>query len=734
MQTEKSNTVVYVVILVILLAPLVVFINNYQKAPDEQAQLKKFSSLTELKDFLKGSQKEYGVLSGTAATRMSVGTAAEQAGAPVAAKVGADDYSATNIQVTGVDESDIVKNDGKYIYTISGNNVVIADAYPPENSRMVSAINLGGGNPQNIYVNGDRLVVFGNVYDYSIRPLEKPSAEPMESPAVIRPSFPTTYIRVYDISDRASPVLKKDLVLNGTYFNSRMIGDYVYAIVNAPTYYLKDDIVLPFSDKSFSEIYYFDVPDYSYQFTNILSLNVKDGKEAESKVFLLGSSNALFVSKDNIYMVYQKRLKPSYAMDRLIDDVILPFVPAGVAEKLKEIRDSNMSYYEKEHAIEEVAGGWLESLNPEEAARITKSAEEKYAEVQRSIAKEIDKSVIHKISISDGRIEYKTHGEVPGQPLNQFSMDEYNGYFRIATTTSPSGFGGPVPIEVAAADAPAGSRIVQTSAAEIEKPAAPMAAVEPSASSPPLQPPPQRSRSLIMNNIYVLDSDMKIVGMVEDLAPGERIFSARFMGDRAYLVTFVRIDPLFVIDLRDPANPRVVGELKIPGVSDYLHPYDENHIIGVGRSTEDPEGRGLFKGLKISLFDVSDVNNPKEVAKYEIGERGTDSEALHDHKAFLFSKEKNLLVIPVLLAEKPYEYSWQGAYVFGITSQNLSLKGKITHDVAQTQKEFYYQRYPVRRSLYIGNALYTISDAMVKASGMDDLKEIKSINLLAVSS
>jgi uncharacterized secreted protein with C-terminal beta-propeller domain len=251
------------------------------------------------------------------------------------------------------------------------------------------------------------------------------------------------------------------------------------------------------------------------------------------------------------------------------------------------------------------------------------------------------------------------------------------------------------------------------------------------------------------NHIYVLDSNLAVVGRLEDLAPGESIYSARFIGDRCYLVTFKKIDPLFVIDLTDPTNPKVLGKLKIPGYSDYLHPYDENHIIGLGKeAVEAEEGNfAWYQGVKLSLFDVTDVENPKEISKYNIGDRGTDSYALHDHKAFLFSKTKNILVIPILLAEINEEkypsgvpdntygdYVWQGAYVLGVSLDNgFTLKAKITHieDNATFIKSGYYydSAYSVKRSLYIGSTLYTVSDEMIKMSDLDNFTEINKLQL-----
>ena len=237
---------------------------------------------------------------------------------------------------------------------------------------------------------------------------------------------------------------------------------------------------------------------------------------------------------------------------------------------------------------------------------------------------------------------------------------------------------------------------------------------------------------------------MKIAGKLEGIAQDERIYSTRFIGDRLYMVTFKRIDPLFVIDLSNPENPKVLGELKIPGFSDYLHPYDENHIIGIGKETSENEWGGVsIKGLKLALFDVSDVEKPKQIDQYIIGESGTDSEALREHKAFLFDKKKNLLVIPVREVERRgyYEQStrqympervWQGAYAFGLTpEEGFELKGKISHYNGNEEQQYYWgSPYAVTRSLYMDDVLYTISSRKIEANDLNDIdKEIKDIKL-----
>jgi len=257
-----------------------------------------------------------------------------------------------------------------------------------------------------------------------------------------------------------------------------------------------------------------------------------------------------------------------------------------------------------------------------------------------------------------------------------------------------------------------------------------------------------RSGGGSLNHLYILDEDLEIIGSVENLAEGESIYSARFMGNRAYVVTFKKVDPLFVIDVSDPEDPEVLGYLKITGYSDYLHPYDENHIIGIGKETIAAE-RGDFawyQGVKVSLFDVSDVENPIENAKIEIGDRGTDSDALRDHKAVLFNKERNLLVLPISLYEvneSKYngemrdnvygEFVWQGAFVLDISLEGIEERGRISHEnYSQMNEEDELRYYPdykdvIRRSLFMDNVLYTISESQIKANDLDDLDEISFV-------
>jgi uncharacterized secreted protein with C-terminal beta-propeller domain len=522
------------------------------------------------------------------------------------------DYSGTNIQVAGVDEADIVKTDGRYIYLSRLNTVYIIKAYPAEEAKLLTKIRFDV-EVNDLFVAGDKLVVFTMGYS-RVFASKAGGVSPM-------PMISTTTVYFYNISDRVNPVRERTYEAEGGYMATRMIGEYVYVVSQKGAWVYNGVLDLPAYTENgkpylipATSIYYYNGTDPHYAYTTVASINTQKPKDpVTSKTFLLGSSSTVFCSANYLYLT---------------------------------------------------TGGY-------------------------------SSTGVHKIKLDNGNIEGIADGSVPGWVLNQFSMDESNNYFRIATTTGHA-WG------------------VSTS----------------------------------KNNVYILDADLKIVGRLEDLAPGEQIYSARFMGDRLYLVTFKKVDPLFVIDLKDPTAPKVLGKLKIPGYSNYLHPYDETHIIGLGKEAIDSEKGNFawYQGVKLSLFDVSDVANPREVAKLEIGNRGTDSPALSDHKAFLFSREKNLLVIPILEARidpsiyggriqaNIYgDYIYQGAYVFQISTEGIQLRGRITHlkgDELLKSGYWFSSEYSVYRCLYIGENLYTISGGMVKINSLSDLSELKAIPLI----
>ena len=526
------------------------------------------------------------------------------------------DYSKTNVQVEGVDEADIVKTDGNYIYYISSKKIVIVDAKNSDDLKVASETNYE-----------DKLIVIGESGNNNYRKL----IEVDSTYSYINKR--STIAKIYNIKDKNNVKLEREIQIKGNYLSSRMIGDNIYLIANEYIYaYLfrnkeisdidenslkpmYKDTAVSNEEKSiaYNDIYYFpDSEDTSYLI--IAGFNVNNNEEANIKTYL-GAGEDIYSSQDNLYIT---RVKYEYKDRKLFDDY---------------------DYHE---------------IN----------------------------TYIYKFKLEDSNVKYVNAGSVPGKVLNQFSMDEKDGYFRIATTDSEN----------------------------------------------------WRSETNT-NNLYVLDENLKIVGKLEGLAKGEKIYSVRFMGNRAYMVTFVETDPLFVIDLSKPEKPTVLGELKIPGYSKYLHPYDETHIIGFGENTKTNKYGGVVTdGMKMALFDVSDPNSPKELYSVDIGDKGTYSEILNNHKALLFSKEKNIIAFPISISEEAGEYrtklKFQGAIVYGLDlEKGFTFKGRIEHMKVEDGYKNYDSKKEVERIIYIKDSLYTLSRGLIKATNMNTMKEESKIDL-----
>lgn len=623
----------------------------------------------------------------------------------------APSHSGTNVQVEGVDEADIIKTDGKYIYQVNRDRVIVSQAWPAESMSVVSTVYWSDPQfyPQEIYVDDKHLVVIGNThypmydrvqpYDSATPAMSDPST-PVSSPAMkapltdsIRvmpvpepvgrkmmiwpgPQRSTTKTVVYELGDRTNMKPVRETELEGNYISSRKIGDSLYIVTNKwmNTNWLMNNQINPaekpealstpaYRDSaagdSFITIGYEDIRYFPKAIEpNVLligGLNLSKPEQKMQVTSYLGSGQYVYASQNNLYVTVNE--------------------------------------YEPVTAV------------PASASKAVPGSEPRIMPIQPTPTEM--SSVIYKFGMDDGTVRYTGRGKVPGQPLNQFSMDEHDGYFRIATTKGDMW---------------------------------------------------RDDEFTSKNNMYVLNDSMNVVGKIEDLAPGERIYSVRYTGNRAYMVTFKNVDPLFVIDLKDPQAPKVLGQLKIPGYSDYLHPYDENHIIGFGKDAVEvanKNGSGLdggptayYQGMKLALFDVSDVAHPKELFKESIGDRGTYSELLNNHKALLFSKEKNLLAFPVTVMEvkdkssagtsvdatKYGEFTFQGAYVYGLDLQKgFQLRGRITHlsgeDLQKAGQQWYSSDRNVERLLYIGDTLYTASPDMLKANDLSTLTEIGSLKL-----
>jgi len=657
-------------------------------------QIRKFSSSDELSNFLRenSANQELSVYRNDK-ERISTDSNTTSSGHLFS-------YSMTNNQVPGVDEADIIKTDGEYIYALVKNNLKIVKSVPVENAEVVSQINFSS-RPQGLFVSGSFLVVFGHDSDVDSLDVYKNFKR--------RSTY--TFVKIFDLSDHKNPKLSRDLKFEGDYSDARLIAGYLYLFTNSPAIYVSGESSLPRvleSDTLLSQeclngancyvpdVYYFDIPYESYNFTNVSVINTEKPEEAiKGQSYLMSRSQHIYVSEKNIYITYTQYLNEQDLERSVKRELAFSKLNSDEQAKINEIEQVPsyiLTKEEKRLKVGLLIDNHFKNLNADDQAVWQAEINEALKTKLLAESKDAEKTVIHKIGLRGGGVEYRGFGSVSGRVLNQFSMDEHDSYFRIATTRSE----------------------LWSRFNEVNKKS--------------------------YNNVYILNNELKLIGGLENLAVNEVIYAARFIGERVYLVTFKQTDPLYVINLVDPLKPIVLGSIKVPGYSTYLHPVDKdgNRLLGLGRDTEiDENGNVKIKGLKISLFDFSDLRAPKELDSYLLADSSNDSIALYDHKAFLFVANKNLLSIPAVLY-KDGKINFAGAIAFLISGDKLALKGGVDHsEGGQTAAPDFWNSYSyydntVKRSLYIGDNLYTFSNQFLKINSLLDLKEVNKITLTEI--
>lgn len=579
--------------------------NNIAKIEDED--MPRFESLEQLKTVLaKGSNSRTkgGMIYDLAESTMEATESATNN--EKSEKQSADDYSTTNTQVENVDEADIVKTDGKYIYYTTRNILYIVES---ENLDIVSKLEFKENdneyfNVQEIFLNNDKLVLLGNYFKYET---EKEESK-LRDYSYIRSETMAQAI-VYNIKDKENPKEERQVALDGYYKDARMIEDNVYFISNKPVYYydgMKDDDVLPLlRDTAITEdtikveptdIAYFKNSD-NHSYMMCAGFNINNDEAAYTDT-VYGASDTIYASEKNLYACYTK--------------------------------------YDYTFGIGNV------------------------------------KTTIFKFALEDSKITLKCKAKIDGDLNNQFSMDEYEGNLRVATTA----YNGITSEEV--------------------------------------------------NRLYILDENLEKIGKIDEYAKGESIYSVRFVGKIGYVVTFEQIDPLFVMDLSDPTNPQIKGELKIPGYSSYLHPYDETHIIGIGYNTKSNGYGGVTNAnMKMSMFDVSDLENPKEMFSIDIGENYAYSEVLSNHKCLFYKKSENLIGFPVTYRENYSRNDRNSFTIFSIDLENGFEKyGEIS------QKIDY--RTNIDRAIYIKDVLYTLSETKMVSYDLNTMEQKNELVLATI--
>jgi inhibitor of cysteine peptidase len=578
------------------------------------------------------------------------------ASTPQADKPAADssDFSGTNNQVEGIEEGDLIKTDGKYIYIVRDRKITIVDS-DPNNLKIVSEIS-SDGEVTEIFIYRNKLIVINGRSHIPLKGRDKKESRLLEM-LFGRVSINSTNVRVYDISDSSVPRILSDRDYEGTYLSSRMIDDDVYIVTNSR--------VRLYASRM-EDIAGIIGPDGKQAFMDKIAKATAQGQD------LLGQTG--FGSCDELYDALIDAFT-SYVIPRYRDNI----KDIDHEISLKEIRyfrDLVTPNYLMTTGIDLDSGKDDVSAYLGSSGQLYVSADHMYAAVSRYEYNALKSKVqrypvyenmtsVYKFALKDGRITYNAKGTVPGTIVNQFSMDEYDGAFRIATTTSDSGS--------------------------------------------------------TRNNVYALDEGMKITGRLEGIAPGEKIYSTRFAGERIYMVTFRQMDPFFVIDAADPERLTMLGYLKIPGFSSYMHILDKDHVLGLGYDTEERTGWGIdTTGFKISLFDVSDVDDPIEVKNETIGEKA-QSPAAEDHKALMISLDKGIMGFPLAYINSDSDY-FAGYYLYNITNRNFTYKGRVSHVPENAAMMDIKEEDMISRGIYIGDYLYTFSREKLQVHDLGTLK------------
>ncbi len=519
-----------------------------------------------------------------------------------------EEYSSTNLQVVGVDEADVVKTDGKYIYALSSDYIYIVSA----NSGALALVSKIPAHTAlddvqydavEMFIYGERLIVINNIMEqfdsYYSKYLDGPlyySEVYYDSNGCCTGAFGFSLsgvkVDVYDISSRESPVLVNSYEQDGAYQTSRLIGDKLYLLTNdtiSPPDVKETDISTYIPSYTIGgktsyltpeDIHFCGEPESSFYgfgwwrtYLFISGIDISGDVSFVSGQALLGCGSTLYMSTNAIYIA-------SYAT-------------------------------------------WTN---------------DNYSTTN-----------LHCLTVDDGNVTYTAQGSVKGTILNQFSMDEYNGTFRIVTTVHGT---------------------------------------------------------VTTNALYTLDKQLNVIGALENIAPDESIYSVRFDGNVAYFVTYRMTDPLFTVDLTDPANPTVLSALKIPGFSEYLHVFSDGRLFGFGR---DANNGSWGETLKLSMFDTSDKTDVTEIAKSVLN--GVYySPAEYNHKAILIDSSKNIIAFLAYGSDNTYAY-----YVYSYTDEGgfkketvMPLDGISDWNV---------------RGLFIGDYLYVIGGASILSYSMNSYTE-----------
>ena len=587
------------------------------------AAITEVTSYDDIYGLIESMQTKYGMSGGgvmmEAATTDTAAAAAPAEGsakvdaAPSAANTtsGTGDYSGTNVQVKGVDEADIVKTDGGYIYHVAGNqlNILKADG---ANTVLVSSTSLSKddswwGYNSELFILGTRLMVITQSYN---------TVWINDANGGYQNNTDQTSAVIYDISNPAKPVQTVSLGQSGSYVSARLIGDYVYLVTSqyiynivkeTPITYIPSTTVGAEAKLLMPTDLYIGGNAQSAAYTVVGSINLKNGANFTSAKAVFGGTSQVYANAEHLLLAISQ-----------YNQEVLPIAPDKDGKNVQITNGSSSTD-------------------------------------------------LVLLGLAEGQITKLASGNVPGSLLNQFSMDEYKGVFRIVTTVD------------------SWQQLIYTDGVDTYD-----------------------YKSSTTNALYTLDKDLAILGKIENLAKDETVQSVRFDGDIGYFVTFRQVDPLFAVDLSNPAYPRVLNALKIPGFSEYLHIFKDNLLLGIGYNAD--EDSGGLQGVKLSMFDTTNKSNVKEISKANVDASWTI--VGNNHKAILVDGEKNLIAFPADSSYFIYRYTADKGF-------ELAAKVSLTADLSSWNL----------RGLFIGDYFYVLGDSGLTIISLGDFSVVGTVKL-----
>ena len=527
-------------------------------------------------------------------------------------------YGKTNTRTENVDEADVIKNDGRYLYIAHGGRISIVDTQTMERVYQ-SSVKPKEKNAQyritSLYVQQNRLIATGTLYENMPDDAEtKVGAYSYWRYGYYYGMGSKTVTLVFDITDRSSPALLRTAVQDGRPEQSRMVGSVLYTVTTYDVnVYNKETVKTAYAPAvngkqiSCSDIYVRDPKDDCTSYIVLTALDTADANSEIQKISMLGRSDELYCTTDTLYV-------------------------------LQSVYDWDSVYTNNKNHTE-----------------------------------------IYAFSLNKTALSLKASGSVPGTIDNQYAIDQNGGFLRVTTTDY------------------------------------------------------DYARDVDISALYVLDGSLQIVGKLHDFAPDEQVKSTRFLGDLAYVVTFRNTDPLFAIDLSDPTAPKILGKVKLPGFSEYLHPLSDTLLLGVGYSGGDEElseednyVSADYSSVKLSLFDISDPTAPKELDKRIIKQAGTDVN--YDAKAFVFDSERGVFGLPVRYELYDQNGDWHGIrYVYKTYGVD---NGKFTDEKAYLAESGKGDRYgydDLFRGTYIEEKVYTVSGSVVREFDRASCEMLRSV-------